>query len=157
MPNATIIGSGTNGLSAVIVLAGAGIAVNVFEPECRPSGPRPMRSRFAAARLVQKPRSRLVLQFQPREIHIASADNGWSASPKIRLTERHIHPFALHAIGGRRMKRSMEVVSLFNYKVFRVHRWSAEATAVMDMMYLRSDMAHHIIRRLVSERSNECH
>jgi protoporphyrinogen oxidase len=38
MPNATIIGSGTNGLSAVIVLALAGIAVNVFEPERRLSG-----------------------------------------------------------------------------------------------------------------------
>jgi hypothetical protein len=32
MPNATIIGSGTNGLSAVIVLALAGIAVNVSNP-----------------------------------------------------------------------------------------------------------------------------
>jgi hypothetical protein len=64
---------------------------------------------------VQKPRSRLVLQFLRRESRIAPANSGWSASPKIRLTERHIHPFALHAIGGRCMKRSMEVFSLVDY------------------------------------------
>jgi phytoene dehydrogenase-like protein len=41
MPTATIIGSGPNGLSAAIVLAGAGVSTTVFERNVRIGGACP--------------------------------------------------------------------------------------------------------------------